>query len=58
MNMPDNYKIVEIFLNERNMEYYINYTFSEFSRFNVSGNIDLYIAVKNTWFFGACRFLI
>ncbi len=48
MNMPDNYKIVEIFLNERNMEYYINYTFSEFSRFNVSGNIDLYIAVKNT----------
>lgn len=46
MNMQENYKMVERFLNEKNIEYYINKPFSECSRFNVGGNIDLYIVVK------------
>ncbi|WPC37959.1 UDP-N-acetylmuramate dehydrogenase [Brachyspira hyodysenteriae] len=46
MNMQENYKIVESFLKERNIEYYINQAFSNFSSFNVGGNIDLYIVVK------------
>ena len=46
MTMQDNYKIVEVFLKEKNIEYYMNHPFSKFSRFNVGGNIDLYIVVK------------
>ncbi len=46
MNMQENYKMVESFLKEKNIEYYINQAFSKFSRFNVGGNIDLYIIVK------------
>nr|WP_295154475.1 UDP-N-acetylmuramate dehydrogenase [uncultured Brachyspira sp.] len=44
--MRDNYKIVETFLQEKNIEYYINHLFSKCSRFNVGGNIDLYIVIK------------
>lgn len=46
MIMRDNYKIVETFLQEKNIEYYINHLFSKCSRFNVGGNIDLYIVIK------------
>ncbi|CRF33283.1 UDP-N-acetylmuramate dehydrogenase [Brachyspira suanatina] len=46
MNMQENYKMVENFLKERNIEYHINQAFSKFSRFNVGGDIDLYIIVK------------
>lgn len=46
MIMRDNYKIVETFLKEKNIEYYINHLFSKCSRFNVGGNIDLYIVIK------------
>ncbi|WP_258075130.1 hypothetical protein [Brachyspira murdochii] len=44
--MQDNYKIVESFLEEKNIEYYKNHPFSKCCSFNVGGNIDLYIAVK------------
>lgn len=46
MTMQDNYKIVESFLEEKNIEYYKNQPFSKFSSFNVGGNIDLYIVAK------------
>lgn len=46
MNMQENYKIVEAFLKEKNIEYYIDHPFSKCSSFNVGGNIDLYIIVK------------
>nr|WP_300369834.1 UDP-N-acetylmuramate dehydrogenase [Brachyspira sp.] len=44
--MQDNYKIVETFLKEKNIEYYMNHPFSKCSRFNVGGDVDLYIVVK------------
>ena len=46
MTMQDSYKIVESFLEEKNIEYYKNQPFSKCCSFNVGGNIDLYIAVK------------
>lgn len=46
MSMQDNYKIAENFLKEKNIEYYRNHPFREFSSFYIGGNIDLYIVVK------------
>ena len=46
MTMQDNYKIAENFLKEKNIEYYRNHPFREFSSFYIGGNIDLYIVVK------------
>ena len=46
MTMQNNYEIVENFLKEKNIEYYLNHPFSKCSSFNVGGNVDLYVVVK------------
>ena len=46
MSMQNNYQAVEKFLNDNNIEYYINQPFNKFSSFSVGGNIDLFIVVK------------
>ncbi|WP_297276577.1 UDP-N-acetylmuramate dehydrogenase [uncultured Brachyspira sp.] len=46
MSMQNNYQAVEKFLNDNNIEYYVNHPFNKFSSFSVGGNVDLFIIVK------------